>query len=203
VNRAERVARGVIATSAAVFLAAVSHVLAGANAPHVFALLVSVLVVLPFSVALAGKRLSMPRLLAVVLASQALFHASFSFIGAGSVQSGQAAIVAATPHGAHAHGSNILLESVALTPLRASAFMLAFHALAAVVTVVMLRMGERAFVTLATFVTAALAALRERALAVQNGVWVLPQLFHGPQLQPISSQVVATTPRRGPPRFIS
>ncbi len=200
-NRAERVGRGVVATSVAVFFAAVSHVIAGAAAPHVSALLLTIIVVLPLSIALAGRRLSLTRLFALVLASQALFHASFSLIGAHSGLSAQATSTALPSHASHAHTSGILSDAVVLTTAGSSAIMLVLHAAAAIVTVTLLRLGERAFVTLVTFVASALAALRGQLIVVQHTIWDLPIVLRGHHLQPISSRVLVTTPRRGPPSF--
>lgn len=198
-SRVERVVRGLAATAFSVLFAALSHVIAGADAPNLLAILATVVVVLPLSTALAGMRLSVTRLSTIVLASQALFHTCFAMIGDHGVVSIPGAV------SAHSHNPAMgteIAHALAITPTAASAAMWASHVLAAAVTIVLLTLGERSAMTLVTIVLAALSALVG---------WVSVTLSNWPKLsipvrvqpQPIALRTVSTSPRRGPPAFFA
>jgi hypothetical protein len=143
-TRWARFARGWIAAIVATLVAALFHVASGGEAPAAL----GVLLALAFSgvacVLLAGTRLSLWRLSLSVTLSQFLFHALFGLGGASAGAHG-------TP-GAHAHHLTHI-DVGTLTGgaahqhalLTAGPLMWAGHAAAALVTVILLRQGERRF----------------------------------------------------------
>lgn len=200
-NRIERVSRGIAATSFAIVLAAMSHVIAGAETPSILAIVVTVLVALPLSIALAGVRLSMLRLTALVVASQALFHFSFAMIGSHGLSALTEAGAAHASHSMGAMGSIGILDTSSMTAASAASMWIA-HAVAAVVTVVALTHGEHAAVALLTIVLATLAALRSFSLKCVGG-W--PTLISpvSADAHPIALRVTRTHSRRGPPALFA
>lgn len=194
-NRFERVGRGIVATSFAIVLAAISHVAAGAETPSLIAILVTVVVALPLSILLSGVRLSVPRLAAIVLASQALFHFSFALIGASPDTT-------AGPTAAHTGHMMAALSPLAsfTTASSSDTVMWIAHALAAVATIVVLAFGERAAVALLTIVLAALAALRTHSLTLTSH-WPTVVLPVRVDARPIALRIAQTHTRRGPPAY--
>lgn len=161
-SRWARVARGITAAGFATFVAAFSHSLAGGAAPSWFGVGASFVLSTMACTILAGRTLSLWRLVAAVGLSQFLFHSLFSGVGAPvAVEHSMAAMETTLPH-AHAAPT-----------------MWAGHAIAALVTVVALRFGARAFWGIAD--TARLLLARLLVVAV-------------PQLD-IPRPVVATRPR--------
>lgn len=163
-SRWARVARGLLAAGFATLVAAVFHTASGGAAPSVLALSLSLAFSGIFCVALAGKRLSLWRQSASVVLSQLLFHALFC-LGQGSLGSagyGSTAIGAAAEnlgvHGAHAMDLGLASASAAVAADASSPdlhaaigmfgdgpAMWAGHATAAIVTIVLLRHGEKTF----------------------------------------------------------
>jgi len=182
--RGARFARGWVAATAATSIAAFSHVLAGGAVPAAAVLLLSLVLSGLVCTVLAGKTLltgkafhtgsplSLWRLSAGVLFSQALFHGLFSMAPAG-MTAGAATGPAATMahdmarmgHAGHAArsmapvpGSVATDGSMALMD-HSSPLMWLGHVVAAVFTIALLRHGEVTLLKL-------LAALRMRLLPV-------------------------------------
>jgi hypothetical protein len=147
-TRGARVLRGLAASAVATAAAATSHSLSGGSLTLVGLLIAGAFAAL-VSIALAGRSLSLVRLAASVLISQLAFHLAFSVIGTGGtvMQMGHHAMVVTT--------------DVATAP-SADARMWAGHAIAALVTIVLLRHGEAAFWRVRELVLFALA------------VWLVP-----------------------------
>jgi len=149
-SRWARFVRGWLTAGLSVFVAAVSHVAGGGTAPGLLGVVLAMAFAGIVCVALAGKSLSRIRLSLSVVASQFAFHLLFGLgAGAGSVGAGSAtAIATTTSHGsAHQHGATFLESAgsgAAMTSHNDSS-MWAAHALAAVITVVVLRRGESAY----------------------------------------------------------
>lgn len=80
-----RVGRGTLAASFATVTAAFSHALAGSDAPGAVGVVLSFAFGVLVCTALAGRRITVPRLALAVLLSQGLFHLLFG-IGAGPAQ---------------------------------------------------------------------------------------------------------------------
>ncbi|WP_144630386.1 hypothetical protein [Arthrobacter woluwensis] len=178
--RGARFARGWVAATAATSIAAFSHVLAGGAVPAAAVLLLSLVLSGLVCTVLAGKTLltgkalhtgsplSLWRLSAGVLFSQALFHGLFSMAPAG-MTAGTAATMAhdmaRMGHAGHAArsmapvpGSVATDGSMALMD-HSSPLMWLGHVVAAVFTIAVLRHGEVTLLKL-------LAALRMRLLPV-------------------------------------
>jgi hypothetical protein len=142
-TRWARFARGWIVAGFSTFVAALSHTIGGGDAPGVLAVVVSLAFAGILSIALAGRTLSTWRLSVAVLASQLLFHGLFSLGGAG----GRLTETDAAAGHAHHGGQAVLLAPSGAGAMGADHgwLMTVAHILAAVVTVVALRYGERAF----------------------------------------------------------
>lgn len=195
-NRGERLVRSLSATAVAVLIAAISHVFAGAATPHIVAVAVTIAVAWPAALWLSGKRLSFPRLLALVLGSQALFHFAFGMVGQ-PASAGHP--VATANHALHAMSAGDALPAAMTSSLTHTWLMWLAHAAAAVVTVVVLRFGEQAALTLASFVRDALRGVRVIAapaapIVVRHS---LPSFTHS--ASPNHQWIMLGMTRRGPP----
>lgn len=141
-SRWARVCRGVLASTTAIFVAALFHVAGGGAAPGPVALALSLAFATLASIALTARRLSLWRLVMAVGLSQFLFHALFS-LGEGSARF-------TAPGGmSHLHaGMHLVMTSGAMPAAHASDLspsMWLTHATAVLVTVVALRFGEQSF----------------------------------------------------------
>ena len=101
-------------------------------------------------IALAGKRLSRPRLAVSVAASQLMFHGLFSLLSAptrfGTPTSDTPTF--GTPTSGHLHGSDLTAQLAMVQPvphLHGETGMWVAHLVAAVATLLFLSYGERAF----------------------------------------------------------
>ncbi|MCY7404831.1 MAG: hypothetical protein LH475_09435 [Cryobacterium sp.] len=145
-TRWARFARGWIVALFSTFVAALSHALGGASAPSLLAVVMSLAFAGMVCVTLAGRTLSFWRGVASVLISQFIFHGLFSLGASGGALSSEA--IAAS--GTHQHEVLPGLINAALVPPAphgghdGTAMWLA-HLGAAIVTVLALRFGERAF----------------------------------------------------------
>lgn len=139
-----RFVRGWIGAVVATSIAAVSHVLAGGDAPEPALLLLVLALSGLASTVLTGRGLSLWRLSAGVGISQGLFHWLFSGAAASHGYT--------TPAGAHLAHSPLLNPAAGadLSPAAAHASPLMWlgHAVAAALTVAVLRRGEAAVVRL-------------------------------------------------------
>lgn len=142
-TRWARIARGTTAAVVSTFVAVFFHGIAGGPVPAATGLLVCVVFSALVCIALAGVTLSRIRLAISVVASQFLFHGLFiMFTGTGGAVGGTG--------GGHVHGAEALAAQLAaLERGGASGYvhsdMWLSHALAAAVTFVALRYGERSF----------------------------------------------------------
>jgi hypothetical protein len=132
-SRPARVARGTGAAAAATAAAAVSHGIAGGDI-SLIAVIVAMLFSTTICIPLVGRRLSVPRLAAAVVVSQLGFHLLFSSLGSTEV-----VWRASADH----HGVAMSAD-VAAAPAPAHAGMWLGHAIAALVTTVLLARGEAA-----------------------------------------------------------
>lgn len=200
--RRVRALRGGLAASSATFVALASHLAGGGQMPGLLGIVVPLLLSLPVCMAWSG-RLSLPGLSASVVASQLFFHVLFTLgtpTGTAPASSGSGMHAGhagmAMPTSAPAAGQATELASADTT-------MWAWHAMAAVVTIVVLYRGELMLLGLRDLaVRTAAWLLRGRAVVEHVGSFVLPALpgvvaaafqpLHpGPQLSPLR--------RRGPP----
>lgn len=124
--------RGFVGASFATFVALASHVWVGGGMPGMLGIAVPWLLSLTVCTLLAGRRLSVVRLSASVLASQLLFHALFVL---GSI----------TPAGGlspHVHAVAPLSVSGEVVIVPEDAGMWIAHGIAAVLTIIVLHRGE-------------------------------------------------------------
>lgn len=191
-TRRERALRGAAAAVIATVLAATAHTLAGGGAPAWWMVVGVALLVLPCSVWLAGRRMGAAGTMTSVLLTQALLHVAFVLLdGAATVRIG----------GGHHHGSTAALVTLSMPNGEAASHahltpgMLVTHAVAGVLTVVLLLTGEAAVRRIARGLRSAVARVlspivsppRPRLLAPAHAVT-------GPA--PVFLSVLS---RRGPP----
>lgn len=145
-TRVARTLKGLAAASFSTFVALFSHVSGGGAMPGPLGVLVPLILALPLCVALAGRRVSVPRLTASVAVSQFLFHSLFS-MGATSAPAGSLS-------GHAGHGMPIVLDATMLPAAQlghSDTQMWAAHLIAGILTVAALYSGEAVLARLAAF----------------------------------------------------
>jgi len=156
-TRWARFARGWIVAAVSTFVAALSHTVGGGAVPGLLAVVVSLAFAGIVSIALSGRTLSTWRLTAAVLVSQLIFHGLFSLGSAGGT------LVTTDAASAHAnHAGSIAVSALPAGTMSGTdhgLMMTLAHVVAAVVTVIALRFGERAFWGLFSTAAVALTAL--------------------------------------------
>jgi len=197
-SRWARVCRGMLASTTAIFVAALFHVAGGGAAPGPVALALSLAFATLASIALTARRLSLWRLIAAVGLSQFLFHALFS-LGEGSARF-------TAPGGmGHLHaGMRLVMTSGMMPTAHASDLspsMWLTHASAVLVTVLALRFGEQSFWGLfrTARVRVARAADRLVALPVPVRSAVVPVATAEPARLRDLGLPLARLRHRGPP----
>ena len=130
-TRWSRVLRGLGAGTAATLVAAASHSLAGGRVPSAVGVTLALFFSVMVAIAFSGRRLSLLRLTASIVVGELAFHVVFSTIG-------DAGEVVTTGH----HEQMVVSVAGAMT--HASSGMWFAHAIAALLTIVGLRFGERA-----------------------------------------------------------
>ena len=190
-DRQLRALRGAAASGAATVLAAVSHTVGGGTAPAPLLVVAMAAVLMPPAVMLMGRRMSLPRLIATVLSSQAAFHLAFAALGAPTTEPAFTA-----DHAGHVHDvSASLAESTSGAPFllgQTGAAMLAAHALSALLTIALLWRGERALRAIASWAFAVVRRAADPAPALPSAPPAVPSeapatreslLFHDVRLQ--------------------
>lgn len=188
--RQTRVIRGVLAAAVSTFAAAFSHGVASAQAPSPMALAAASVLAVFVCIGLAG-RVTPLRLAAAVILSQAGFHTLFTLVpatsgSASSVHGSHGMVTLTTDAAAHVHSPN-------------DAGMWLGHAAAAVVTILALRHGERAFTAIVDSLRLSIRSL----VGAGDALPVLTPASVAPAWLPIASTVTAvlasSVSRRGPP----
>ncbi|WP_285114711.1 hypothetical protein [Leifsonia sp. fls2-241-R2A-40a] len=141
-SRGARLTRGMLASGAAILVAALFHVAGGGSAPGLIPLALSLAFATLASVALTARRLSLWRLTLAVAVSQFLFHALFT-LGEGGARFSSAEGVAHLHAGSHPTMTLAAMPAAHTSDLSPSMWMT--HATAVLVTVIALRFGEQAF----------------------------------------------------------
>ena len=212
-DRGQRVFRGSVAALVATFVATVSHSAATAHPPSLLGILLGLGIAAPICVLMAGRAQSWWRLSLAVGASQALFHSLLALrLGDGVTATTTAATTtAATATAAastaatatagmvHVHydamPADALMSTAAAHPAE-SPWMWVAHAVAAVITVLVLGTGERAVRLLVALISRVFRAL----------VPGLP--MHATPMRPLAAPeptalsglaVLSVMRRRGPP----
>ncbi|MET0674113.1 MAG: hypothetical protein ABWY37_11535 [Microbacterium pygmaeum] len=188
--RSLRAVRGVTAAAVATFLAAVSHTLGGGTAPSFPVIAAVALLAAPMATAIVGSRLALWRLAIAVALSQIAFHTAFSVV-AGMSPTGSVTSMA------HDHTQAALSSAAPSMGATASPLMLLAHAIAAIVSIVILHRGERAARTLLRLVVDVLAA-RTGEIVPPEGMGMPGPAASVPVRVPLTrlSEVIL---RRGPP----
>jgi len=203
-TRWARFTRGWIVAVVSTFVAAVSHTVGGGSGPGLLPIVLSLAFAGMICVALAGRTLSLWRGVLAVLASQVIFHGLFSLGGSGGALSPDAIAASAT----HQHEllPGIIEASGAATVHGAGhdgVGIWVAHFVAAAVTSVALRFGERAFWGL--FETARLVI---RALLQPGLIVVVPPVVgRRPTTACVSTPrdllvLLSSVRRRGPPLVV-
>jgi hypothetical protein len=199
-TRWARFARGWIAALVSTCVAVFSHALAGGSIPGVAGVALCLSFSAVICVLLAGKTLSRVRLTVSVSVSQFLFHGLFGLLS-------DAPALPAASHGMSMDPSVGLAASLpaehATLPMPTDARMWVGHAVAAVVTIVALRHGERAFWGLLDVARLALTRLFALTVAVDD---TSPSRAHAvardrARLPRPIDELVSMLHHRGPPRL--
>ncbi|TFC78708.1 hypothetical protein E3T23_11630 [Cryobacterium cheniae] len=197
-SRWARFGRGWLTASVAVFVAALSHLAAGGNAPGWLSVGLALAFAGIASVFLTGKSLSLLRLSLSVGVSQLLLHFLFGLGGTSSVT------MTSTSH----HGAVTLADAAAPHLMHATtgslsgAWMWVAHALAAVVTIAALYRGEKTFRALLEETTNRLiAVLIERLVPapVSANAAALRSAFRQVFVPEDLGVLLSSVLRRGPP----
>lgn len=194
-TRWARFARGQAAALVSTFIAAFSHAAADGALPDPAGILLCLVFSGMVCVALAGKRLSRMRLAVSIALSQFAFHAFFSSLSAP---------IAAVPVSGHAHpGALATLQPLApsVHAAHAGETMWVAHAVAAAITFLVLRFGERAFWSLLETARLSVGALLQRLLIAPVA---LPRQASGARWSRIVSpramrRMLSPMRHRGPP----
>lgn len=165
-ERWARVGRGAAAAAFATFFAAFSHAAAGSTAPGAVGVVLAFAFAVLACTALAGRRMSLPRLVVGVLSSQALFHLLFA-VGAGDPR------IDWSQHIGH-HGEVVGTLPLGVAPSAQTsvhaghdgAWMWVAHAAAALATIAVARWGARALGAVAGLVDLGLRLVVARAAAL-------------------------------------
>ena len=128
-----RALRGVVASAITVLLAATAHTFGGGGAPSPLLLFAAATLAAPLGVLLVGRRPSLLRTSAAVLAGQGVFHGVFALFGSPST------VAFVAPAGTHVHTATMVATGM---PSMAHDSMSLWHVIAAVVTIFVLHRGE-------------------------------------------------------------
>jgi len=193
--RRARALRGTAAAAVAVVLASTSHTLAGGGAPPPWLLLAVTILASPLSVALVGRRRSLPRLAAAVVIAQVALHAAFAAVGTAAWGAGNAT------HGGHQHAIaplDLAVASPAVTTVGAS--MVLAHIVAAAATVVLLAWGEQMLAAIASGIR---RLLRLAPVPAAHGPRHAPPSVFLPRRTALAAVFPHSVSRRGPPTRIA
>lgn len=214
-SRAARIGRGSVAALVSTFVAALSHVVAGGGGPGVIGLTLALTFSTLACIALAGRRLSTPRLSLAVILSQLMFHTLFTVGGAISTPSGLTGMsgMAGMNHGAL---SGPLTTATTTLPTAGGAlaatdsaptffsWMLLAHVLAAVATIAMLRRGEKTFWSLASWAKLRIRAVAHAGIPTLAPLPAFRQTAVGSEPAHLADlgSIRRSIRRRGPPAFL-
>lgn len=196
-----RIARGTTAAVVATFVAVFFHSAVGGPVPAFAGLVACVVFSALVCIPLAGVTLSRTRLAAAVTLSQLLFHFLF-LLFAGTARTGGGGSGSNHTHGADAVAAQLATLNAAPVHVHDSPMWFS-HALAAAVTFVVLRHGERSLLVLAE-----LARLTVRALfrgVPTNAPVARPRPFAACRdARPLASRILLSVlSHRGPPVVVN
>lgn len=198
-ERGERTVRGTAMGTVALVAAASSHALAGGPVPGWLGIAVGLVFASLVGTALVARRPSLPRTALVVGLSQGAFHAVFVTLGGPAITVGAGMHTARMAPEAVQRGTAPMgIMSSGRGTAMTDPPMLVAHALAGLITIIVLRRAEtavwRMLRRLARIVLRALCLPRSRPAAEAAG--------RAPEVRvvgPVASRLVSVAPRRGPP----
>ncbi|MGH3691527.1 MAG: hypothetical protein ACRDT7_15355 [Microbacterium sp.] len=185
-----RLLRAAAVSSVATLIAALSHTVGGGAAPHPLLILAVATLITPLSAPLVGVRQSRTRAAVTVFLGQAAFHVVFQALGAPTgIPAGG---------GGHAHHLD-LAQLAAASPVAAPGAMMLFaHAVAAVLTTLLVWHGEAVVRAVARWVE----ALFRHAVVVAPAAHLRPPRLRSITIASFDAAVSVAIPRRGPPSLI-
>lgn len=195
-ERKARVARAALVSFAAVFVAALSHVIAGGNVPALVSFVGATILALPLTLICTKKRFGTAGMFVAVSLTQAIFHWLFVYLGVSNASPGE-------PLPAHAEHFGMVQNFVPMVPDAAGAdiAMWLSHGVAAVITVWLIRHGDVALERLARVLTRVFWPVTQVEAEHRPTGRIAPTM-----LQPI--RALASRPEfpishRGPPAFMA
>jgi hypothetical protein len=193
--------RAALSAGVSTLVTAAAHALGGGTFPPALLLGTAVVVSVLVCFALGGRRVTLPRLVVAVAATQGLLHAVFTLAGGMAPMTGGPATAAGGAGGAHA--GHHLPGAAVLPELAAGAHdgsMVGAHVVAGLVTIASLRAGTSAVRQLVRALGLVLVRLVARAvvLAVPHRPCGAVRVERAPR--PLVTLLLATTRAlRGPP----
>jgi len=186
-----RLVRAAVVSSVATLLAALSHTLGGGAAPHPLLILAVATLLTPLSALLVGVRQSRGRVAVAVVVSQVAFHLLFQALGSPT----EVDLAGGTGHVHHLTLSALAPASPASAP---ATMMLFAHAVAALLTTLVVWHGETVVRAVVRWVE---ALLRRAAVIapVEHRRPLRPRAITLPSFDAAASSAVS---RRGPPALI-
>ncbi|MBM7412333.1 hypothetical protein JOE38_002156 [Clavibacter michiganensis] len=136
--------RGLVTAAFAILVAMLSHMAGGGHAPGAVGLVLAAALAVPTCVLLAGRTVSTTRLSLAVTGSQGILHLLFSV----GVPTSTTMQVIGGHHGMGGHvvtDGSASADMVGMGAMHAGSSMWIAHLGAAIVTIVAMRLGERAF----------------------------------------------------------
>lgn len=198
ITRSEQLSRASVAAAFAVVSAAVSHTVAGGEAPSLIAFFASFWLALLASLPLVGKSTSLLRISATVLIGQAVLHSLYAFFPATSSIASTSVTDQMLGHN-HTVTSLTLPEMATLEQVAPGIAMIAAHVLAAIASIAVLRHADRALAAVRSFRWFVLAAFETLVPVALTPVTVRHAIVELPALRP-TDVFLSVIQRRGPPR---
>lgn len=183
-----RLVRAAAVSAVATLLAAISHTFGGGSSPHPLLILAVATLLTPPSALFLGIRRSRARVAVAVLLSQAAFHLLFQALGSPTG-------VETVSGGGHAHHIDLALLGPVSPASAPGTIMLFAHALAAVLTTLLVWHGE----AVAQLIVRWVEALLRRAATISPVAHRRPARLRSIVLPSFDAAISAALPRRGPP----
>lgn len=186
-----RLVRAASVSSAATLIAAISHTWGGGSAPHPLLVIAVATLLTPLSALFVGVRQSRVRVAVAVVLSQAAFHLLFQVLGSPTG-------VAAVGRVGHEHHIDLGLLGPSTPAAAPGAIMLLAHAIAALLTTLLVWYGEAAVRIVSRWVE----ALFRHAASIAPAEHRRPARLRSTTSSSFDAGVSAAAPRRGPPVLI-
>lgn len=186
-----RLVRAAAVSSVATLLAGVSHTLGGGAAPHPLLILAVATLLTPLSALLVGVHRSRARVAAAVLFAQGAFHLLFQALGSPTGTRAPSGL-------GHVHHLDLSLLGPASPAVSADTSMFVAHAVAAVLTTLVVWHGE----AVVRAVTRWVEALLRHAAVIAPVAHRRPPRLRSRILPSFDAAISAAVPRRGPPALV-